>query len=510
MTMTHPGLPDAWAILVLLSVALLSLWALYAHAPGKSTARYFSLHKVAWLNAGVALLNRSPWPLVLLKILVVILFLLVICAGLWGTAIAERNLATTLTWNIWWAGLIISVFFLGSAWCAVCPWDTLAQWLVRRRLWRRSASSTSMQLRVPKLLRSVWPALIMFIALTWLELGVGVTTSPYATAVLALVMVVLATVSLSVYKRKAFCHYFCPVGRTIGFYAQLAPVALRASQHEVCTSCKTLECYHGNASIEPCPTHLVMGSLKQNTYCTSCGNCVLSCPHENVSWQLRQPSVEAIQDARPRRDEAWFMLGLLALTGFHGVTMMPFWEDILGVIARRIGDSGQLLGSFSIGLAISFGLPIALYLGLIKVFYWVSDRSRDFWSVFASLSFVALPLAFAYHLAHNLNHLVREGSGLGAVFLNPLGVDTQPLSMAEKHMRHLEMLIPQASLSLLQAVLMMFGFWVAVQVIRHRGWGMLAQQGERAGWRLAPLLLFAAIMTLFHLWLLVQPMVMRM
>ncbi len=56
----------------------------------------------------------------------VVAFLLIIYAGLYRTPVAERNLATVLTWNIWWAGLVISVFFLGSSWCAVCPWDTLA------------------------------------------------------------------------------------------------------------------------------------------------------------------------------------------------------------------------------------------------------------------------------------------------------------------------------------------------------------------------------------------------
>ncbi len=77
---------------------------------------------------------------------------------------------------------------------------------------------------MPKQLRNVWPALLLFIGLTWLELGAGVTTSPYATALLALLMLVLATVSLSLFERKAFCRYFCPVGRTVGFYSQLAPV----------------------------------------------------------------------------------------------------------------------------------------------------------------------------------------------------------------------------------------------------------------------------------------------
>jgi polyferredoxin len=104
-------------------------------------------------------LTSSPWPLLALKLVTVILFLLIIVAGLYGTPIPERNIATAVTWNLWWAGLIVAIFFLGSAWCGVCPWDTLATWLVRRRLWRRAHPNNSLNLRVPKAVRNVWPAL---------------------------------------------------------------------------------------------------------------------------------------------------------------------------------------------------------------------------------------------------------------------------------------------------------------------------------------------------------------
>jgi len=60
---------------------------------------------------------------------------------------------------------------------------------VRRKLWRRAEPNNSLNLKVPRLLASVWPALFMFIALTWLELGVGITTNPYATAGVSLLMV---------------------------------------------------------------------------------------------------------------------------------------------------------------------------------------------------------------------------------------------------------------------------------------------------------------------------------
>ena len=509
MTMTHPGLPQAWGMLVWGVMLAASLWALFRPLKAPAAPWHYSLERLPLLGGFIRWAANRPWLLLALRILIVALFLLVIAAGLFGTPIPERNLATLLTWNIWWAGLIVSIFFLGSAWCGVCPWDTLATWLVRRRLWRRAEPNNSLNLRVPRAIRNIWPALLLFIGLTWLELGVGVTTSPYATALLALLMVVLATVSLAIYERRAFCRYFCPVGRTIGFYAQLAPVELRPVDPDVCARCETLDCYYGNEQIEPCPTHLVMGRLTQNTYCTSCGNCSQACPHQNVAWRLRSPAAEAAAGARPHWDEAWFMLGLLALTGFHGLTMMPFWEDWMRDFARVIGDSGQLLWTFSLGLVGVLTVPLAFY---TLAAWWtarLAGTTLPFRRAFSQLAFVAIPLAFAYHLAHNLNHLLREGRGLGEVLLNPLGIDTLPLTMAEKHAR-MVMPIPQDLLFAIQAGLMIFGFLIALKVIRSRGRALFNGGTAPSMWRLSPVLGFAIAMTAFHLWLLMQPMIMRM
>jgi hypothetical protein len=316
-------------------------------------------------------------------------------------------------------------------------------------------------------------------------------------------MIVLATLSLALFEGKAFCHYVCPVGRTVGIYSQLSPLKLRPLDSDVCASCKTLECFHGSSEIEACPTHLVMGSLQQSTYCTSCGNCTQSCPHQNIGWRLQAVSHEAVQDARPHWDEAWFMLVLLALTSFHGLTMLPGWENGIRQLAQYIGDSGQLLMSFTAGLVVCTLLPIALYAICIALWQKQIGASQHFRKLFAGMAFVAIPLAFSYHLAHNLNHLVRENSDLSALLHDPLG------KLATSSSHQMSMWISQDSLFLIQTGLMMFGAWIAVKVIRHRAMALVPAMRETP-WKLWPLLLFALLVTLFNTWLLAQPMTMRM
>lgn len=504
--MTHPGLPIEWVVIVTSAVFLLGAWSLHPAAVSATHGRTINLAELPVLGPLIRGMVHSPLLLFFLKLISVALFLLIIAAGLFGSAVPERNIATVLTWNIWWTGLIVSVFFLGSAWCAVCPWDALATWLVNKRLWRRGAPHSSLNLRVPRWLRSVWPALLMFIGLSWLELCMGITVSPYATALLALFIVVLATVSLAVYERKAFCRYFCPVGRTVGFYSQLAPVELRPIDTDICADCTTLECYYGNDEVAPCPTHLVMGRLQQNTYCTSCGNCTQSCPSRNVAWRLRRYGVEAIQEARPHADEAWFMLILFSLTILHGLSMMPFYESWVSGLAVLIGDSGRLLWSQSAFFILSLTAPVAVYLIFVYMTCRLNMEHVEIKRGFSGLAFSVLPLAFAYHIAHNLNHLLREGAGILYVLGNPLGIGTQPLTLVEKHQRYMHMLLPEDLLFALQAGLLIFGFWISLKVIQHRASGLF--DGRRAA--MAPMVVFAILATSLHLWLLNQPMVMRM
>lgn len=503
--MLMEGLPAEWAWLVGGGFLLLCFWALWVPVSEPRPAKGLDVTRLPLLGHCLQGLTRTPWLLVALRMASVALFLLVVAAGFFGTPVPGQNAATLLTWNLWWTAVIFSVFLFGSAWCAICPWDTLAGWLVRRRVWGRGSISGSLELSVPSSLRGVWVATAAFLFLSWLELGFGLTVDPYATAVLALVMVLVATLSMAVFRRKAFCRHFCPVGRTIGAYSQLAPVALRPRQPAVCDGCTTLECYHGTQRVEPCPTSLVMGRLRENTYCTSCGNCTQSCPHHNVGWRLRPPSQEAMIEARSHWDEAWFMLALLSVTLFHGVTMLPPWEEAVRSIALWLGGSGRLIPGFTVGMFLVCLLPVLLYGAVVAVTHHLLGKSISYHDLFSGLAFVTLPLAFGYHLAHNVMHVGTETRGVGGVLVDPFGLDAEPLSMQVMMEWMNDPLLPPFLLHLAQSFLLLFGFWLAMLVLRHRARALLGDDRRHMG----PLLLFALLVGGGELWLLAQPMLMR-
>ena len=506
----HPGLPFLWILPLLIAMPLVSVWAIRRPILSIKPARTLNLSTLPLIGPIVRFLNRTPQPLALIKLISVAFYLLVIYAGLFGVEWPERNFATVMVWGFWWPLVIISVFFLGSAWCAICPWETLSKLLVFRRLWRRPPKGRGSVQKVPAKFRNIWPALFLFAGLTWLELGVGVTSIPFATALMALLMLIFATLGLLFFERKAFCRYFCPVGRTIGYYSRLAPIELRPQNEQVCAECKTLECYNGSEDLEPCPSHLTLGRFAQNTFCLSCGSCVLSCPHHNVSWRLRTMGSEAAADARPLWDGSWFMLGLLGITIFHGVTMMSFWNEWITMVSSWFGETGRPTITFLFLMWFFFLIPALVYGVAVKVVQLMNKQTIDFKQLFNRMAFSALPLAFTYHLAHNVDHFFRESSGLWEVFKNPLGSGMLPMTASERHLVMMQGGLPDPILFFMQIGLMGLGFWLAVQIVRYRSFGAMKGGANLKGLNLWPLLLFVVGITCFNLWLLGQDMVMRL
>ncbi|MBF0214046.1 MAG: 4Fe-4S binding protein [Magnetococcales bacterium] len=503
-SMIHPGISPVWVWSgggLLLLVALLGL--VVPDPRSRAPRAGVPLVRVVWIASLVRFLTGSGWPLVWMKWVSILLYGLVIVSGFWGSTEGRESWATLFVWNFWWPLVILSVVLAGTAWCAICPWESLANLLVRGGLVQRGEERDPGLFEVPRLLRNTYPALLLFVGLSWVEMGQNVTTRPELTAWMALLMFFLVVVTLVLFKRKAFCRYFCPVGRVLGLYARLSCVAVRPVEQAVCETCSTLECHHGSERYPPCPTRLTVGRFAQNTYCLSCGSCLLSCPGRNVSWQWRPMASEAVDPGRPSRDGTWFMLLLLGMTLFHGISMTPVWEEWLLWLADGIGESGEPKVGFLLGMLAWMVMPVPVY----ALAVWFSGPGafvRRFWAS----SFVVLPLAMASHLSHNLIHLVREPAGVSVLLGDPLGgivlpvcsVAGVPVDAGSWH----ELLFAAARI-----VLVVFGLHLALLIVRH------GQRGpERRGlltriWNRLPMTLFSLAVSAATLWLLANDMVMR-
>jgi len=79
----------------------------------------------------------------------------------------------------------------------------------------------------------------------------------------------------------------------------------------------------------------------------------------------------------------------------------------------------------------------------------------------------------------------------------------------DRHAQMMSPIIPDYAMYTLQALLMVLGFWLAVQIVRHRARGNLADGSALRSWRLLPILAFVGAVTAMNLWLMAQGMVMR-
>jgi polyferredoxin/YHS domain-containing protein len=432
------------------------------------------------------------------------LFVLIIAAGLFGNQLSSKNIAPLLTWTIWWGGLILLILYLGKAWCYVCPWDAIAGWAEGLRFWGRKREALSLGIEWPKVMRNIWPATILFVALTWIEIGFGVTMKPRMTAWLALGMLGLAFVSAFIFDRKSFCRYGCLVGRISGLYAMFSSLEVRMQNKDVCRSCETNSCYYGNEDGEPCPTFQYLGSMDQSTYCISCMECLKSCEQENVALNLRPWGEDLTKTFRPRSDEAYLALSLLALTGFHGLAMTGLWREILARIQLTLGV-GEIL-AFTVGMFGLMVIPIVVYAGLVGL-SWLSGgaesvRYRDY---FIRYAYALLPIALFYHLAHNSEHLLMEGQKIVALASDPFGWAWDLFGTAGWT---LPPLIDLPTLWAIQVFLVVVGHVYSLWIARRTAMAFFPD--SKAALRsqlpmLAAMILFSTI----SLWLLKQPMEMR-
>ena len=452
----------------------------------------------------VGRLLRWPPLLFLLRLPLAVLFVGVIVAGLLGEQSPGRNLATITVWTVWWAALPFFALVFGKVWCAVCPWQALADWAQRLRLWGVTDRPVTFGLSVPPWLRNLWPAIALFLVLTWLELGYGITLSPRATAYLALAMLFLALYLGLVFARAAFCRYGCLVGAITGIYASFAPVELRGRDRAICRDCAGRDCYHGNTLGNACPTFQYLGGMERSGNCLLCLECVRSCPEDNVAVSLRPFGAELAALPRPRRDEAWLALILVGLTTFHGFVMTPWWGRIAEAVEAWAGLGPT--AAFTGLMAAAVALPIVAYAGVAALARaWGGAGAQAARAApFIQYAFALLPVAFFYHLAHNAGHLLLEGGTLVPALSDPLGWGWNLFGTA--HILPGPLLAGPRLLALQVACLVVgqaYAALVALRVSRR----LFA--GGRPARALAPVLAFSLVLSALNLWLLGQPMVHR-
>lgn len=422
-------------------------------------------------NRKVYAVVRHRWFQPAAQLLSVVALASVLVAGLVGSA--SYNIAPVFVWTLWWAALIFAVALLGPAFCFACPWDGVANIASRLRVAAR-APTLSLGFAVPRFLKNLWPAIILFVLLTWAELGLGITSSPRGTAYLGVGMAALAVCGALLFEGKAFCRHACPVGRISGMYANFSPIELRARNPRTCKTCTTEDCLNGNDRGYACPTGISLKVVSDSTYCIGCTECIKSCDRHNVALNLRPPATGLAPATNVRSDEAWLCVMLLSLTLFHGLTMTTSWDNHAPGEASLMKWMGATWGTvssfnFSVGMLVAVALPIGLYwLASVIAARLARVPGVTAGSLFRRYAFSLVPVALFYHMAHNAMHLGMEAGHVVPLLSDPLGRGSDYFGTAAMQVGHL---VPETPLSVAQIGLIvvghLFGIYVAHRISRR-------------------------------------------
>ena len=435
----------------------------------------------------------------------VFLFGVVLFAGFYGDRNPGRNIAPTLTWNIWWVGLIFVILFFGKMFCYACPWDAVTSWLRRMSFLKiKNKEVFNLGLKWPRYLKNIYPAMIFFIALTWIELGYRVTLSPEKTAILGLIMFGMVFIPGLIFEKKSFCKYGCLVGRVSGLYAMFAPVEIRSIDLDVCRKCKTVDCFRGNGSGYACPTGMNLKTMNTNTYCIMCAECFRTCKYDNVALNIRPFSHDLMTNPKPRLDEAFFALTLFALTAFHGLTMTPVWRLMTGTV-KNITGAGEIT-AFSIAMAVCIVIPVLVFYLFSRVSYFMAGSSgANFRSMFIKYSYSVIPIALFYHVAHNFEHFVVESQKLIVLISDPFGFGWNIFGTADVQTASL---FPVGTIWFTQVFMIVIGHVFGIY-ISHRYSYQMFKDRKSAIKSQIPMIVMMILFSILSLWLIAQPMEMR-
>ena len=368
------------------------------------------------------LVNRYPQLAVFIVMLVGYIF--AILAGLIGTPVGSHNFSIVFVWIAWWAILIlVAVPFFGRGWCAVCPIPLPGEWIQRGAVLAPPDKKPKwLNVRVPRMFRNIWLQNISFLLLALFS-SVLLTT-PNITGIVLAVMLFGAMGLSTIFERRAFCRYLCPVGGFIGIYAQTAPLELRIKDKQVCASCVGKPCYNGSSAGYGCPWDVFPGGLTKNTYCGLCMECIRTCPHDNIAVNLRPFSADLAKPSS-RIDEAFkafIMFGSAMI--YAGVLLGPW--GILKDAAYNVGTGAWFVYVVAF-LAIIFGiLPGFFTLGLLQKKSSLPLRHR-----FASLSTAMIPLGLMFWVAFSLSFVLTNASYIMSSLSDPLGLGWNLLGTAD-------------------------------------------------------------------------------
>jgi polyferredoxin len=345
-------------------------------------------------------------------------FFAIIVSGLVGTKDPTLNV-TAITWYVWFCMVFVMLVVAGRAWCAMCPFGAIGDWLGRRPVLQRIQKRLHLGRPVPEWLARYGFLLSVgtFIVLTWLEefFNVGGPGAPHDTSFMIGGLVVVAALSFLVFERRSYCRYLCPLTALAGTVGSIGGAAgYRTKDREVCLTCKTKDCMRGGEEGSGCPWYTWPGSAESNLSCALCAECYKACPNDNIGLFVQPPMTSVIAPTRRRADVAIAVLGLWGMVVFQQVNATNGYVNLDNKLNSWIGFAHYPNPIAYLGLIALLAVVTALPVWAISKMFARSDaalpssgrrfleRNSRFRSYLLPLAYGIIPVVGADYFARQL------------------------------------------------------------------------------------------------------------
>ena len=375
-----------------------------------SGERYPRLNLFALEPLRLVLSGPVTW---LLKTASLLLFLLVIATGLYGSERPVNNLTPTFVWIIWWVGMGFVVSLLGNLWAVVNPWKIVFG--LFEFLYHRITPEWELTLGLDYAQRvGVWPSVFLFFAFVWVENALPDSASPELLSWLIIAYSVLTLGGMLLFGKHQWLRYGEVFTVIYGFLTRFSITEVRTSDPMVCHECSDPQCS--------------AGTLNYMAGCVDCYECFEYARQQQLN--LRPPAIGLhSQGPLPVGLTAMVLLMLSTVT-FDGFSDTPEWASALG---WALTQTPQLTSPYFNGLVIANTLGLGLFPLAFAAVYWVccammqptaprrSGPDHSPAQLMTAFVFSLVPIALAYHFAHYLGFLLIQGQLIIPLASDPFG-----------------------------------------------------------------------------------------
>lgn len=431
------------------------------------------------LRVPVVRLLAAPAVVATIRVASVLVFLLVVVAGLIGTSQAERNVAPLVVWVLWWVGVAYASALVGDVWRLLNPWKILFEWAEAGIRRVDPEAEVSLNVRYPPAL-GVWPAVALFLAFAWLELAYPGAARPFTLASAALVYSGITWGGMIVFGKHAWLSHGEAFTLVFGLLARFAPTEIRVKDASNCQDTPARDPDGG---------------------CVGCWACFEAAPASQRELNLRPFAVGLRREEHVPGSLMVATLLLLSTVTFDGFTATPLWS----AIATQLYDAwASLTGITTLGLLVFPLIFLVAFLTVCAAMDLAAGVRRSPLVTARAFVLTLVPIALAYHLAHYLTYLLVQSQLVVPVASDPFGFGWDLFGTAE---RSIDVAVVGPRFAWFVAVIaIVAGHIVSVylaHVVAMRRYPARAQALRSQ----VPMMILMVGYTVISLWILAQPIV---